>query len=559
MKRFGGVVLNSDVDVGTAAPLSVLVADDDVAMRRLCRAVLERASWRVLEAADGEEAVQQACRHLPDVILMDVLMPRLDGLQATRKLRSRIETQFIPVIAMSAKGEASDIAAGFEAGTDEYLTKPLDPKEIVARVRSMARLSRATALLMHSNEALALQTDSLHTILDYTTALAKMEDLGAIFDLTLHVTSKLTACQRACILLPTKQQKTLEVARSIGYGDRALSRLTVPVGGAISGAAFATKTPIVLNSLDEAQRLHDVRYDDDMFGTYPLVSAPLCSLEKAVGVLNVTQRLQRKPFCEQDLEYLNLIANHAAAAIDAALTREGRNQARDSVVMALAKLAEHRDDDTGRHLDRMTQYCVVLAEQLRANDEFVEEINDEFIANLHKAAPLHDIGKVAVPDSILLKPGRLTPEEMAVMRRHVTAGAETLRSILAESPDSRFLQMAVEIAEGHHEWYDGKGYPKGVAGERIPLSARIAALADVYDALTTRRVYKEPIPHHEAAHIIISQSGEQFDPRIVDAFMFNFQEFERLAIELADDASPRSNGMRESPSAHVETLLHTRR
>ncbi len=528
-------------------------------MRRLCRAVLERANWRVLEAADGEEAVQLACRHMPDVILMDVLMPRLDGLEATRKLRAKIDTRFIPIIAMSAKGEAADVAAGFEAGTDEYLTKPLNPKEIVARVRSMSRLGRATSLLMQSNEALAKQTDTLHTILDYTASLAKMEELTQIIDLTMHVTAKLTSCYQVSLLLPNRRHNALEVVRCIGYGEHVPARVSVPMGGAISGSVFASKTPFVLNSMDDARQLHDVRYDNDLFEGYPLVSTPLCSLEKAVGVLNVTQRLQRKPFDEQDIEYLNLIANHAAAAIDAAMTRDARDQARDSVVVALAKLAEHRDDDTGRHLERMTQYCVVLAEQLRANGEFADEIDDEFIANLRKAAPLHDIGKVAVPDSILLKPGRLTPEEMAVMRRHVVAGAETLRSILAESPDSGFLRMAVDIAEGHHEWYNGKGYPKGISGDRIPLSARIAAIADVYDALTTRRVYKEPIPHHEAAHIIISQSTEQFDPRIVDAFMFNFQEFERLAIELADEVEQEDGPSNAGERARVASLLQSRR
>ena len=152
-------------------------------------------------------------------------------------------------------------------------------------------------------------------------------------------------------------------------------------------------------------------------------------------------------------------------------------------------------------------------------------IDDEFVHLVYQTSPLHDIGKVGIPDSILLKPGRYSDDEFELMKAHTTIGAETLDAALAQNPKARFLQIAREIAAAHHERFDGRGYPLGLSGEEIPLSARIVAVADVYDALTSKRVYKDAFAHHAARNIILKDSGTHFDPDVVDAFLVVEQDF----------------------------------
>jgi putative two-component system response regulator len=196
------------------------------------------------------------------------------------------------------------------------------------------------------------------------------------------------------------------------------------------------------------------------------------------------------------------------------LTFEGR----DMMIFSLAKLAESRDTDTGKHLERMREYSRAIARELARLQKFESVIDAQFIDLLYITAPLHDIGKVGIPDSVLLKPGKLTPEEFEIMKRHTLIGGATLQASAEAYPEASFLQMALDIALKHHEKWDGSGYPFGLSGEDIPLSARIVALADVYDALTTKRVYKPVMSHEDAIDIIRSSSGHHFDPEIVDAF-----------------------------------------
>jgi putative two-component system response regulator len=203
-------------------------------------------------------------------------------------------------------------------------------------------------------------------------------------------------------------------------------------------------------------------------------------------------------------------------------------------IFALAKLAESRDPETGAHLDRVRNYCRVLAEELRSHPRFSDRIDDDFIDLMFRTSPLHDIGKVAVPDQILLKPGRLTKQEFDVMKAHTIRGAETIRSLLSEFPNVHFLRMAHDIILSHHEKYDGSGYPQGLAGENIPLCGRIMALADVYDALTSKRVYKDAFGHQESRDLIVRESGKHFDPDIVQAFLSREKEFLEILRSFSD-------------------------
>jgi putative two-component system response regulator len=177
---------------------------------------------------------------------------------------------------------------------------------------------------------------------------------------------------------------------------------------------------------------------------------------------------------------------------------------------------------------------MTLAHELRTTPEFKQRIDGEFLESLRRAIPLHDIGKVTVPDHILLKPGKLTPPEITIMQRHAEMGATTLESVVSRSPDARFLRMAVEIARCHHERYDGSGYPQGLSSEQIPLAARIASVADVYDALTSPRPYKEDMAHETAVSLIRAGAGSQFDPMVVAAFLKREADLATAARELAD-------------------------
>jgi putative two-component system response regulator len=204
-------------------------------------------------------------------------------------------------------------------------------------------------------------------------------------------------------------------------------------------------------------------------------------------------------------------------------------------IMTMASLAETRDSDTGNHILRTQHYIKMLAEELRRQPRYAQELSDEVVDLMFKSAPLHDIGKVGIPDSILLKPGKLTPEEFEVMKRHTTIG----RDAIQHAEDSLglevdFLKYAKEFAYTHQEKWDGSGYPEGLRGEAIPLSGRLMAIADVYDALISSRIYKDGLPHAHAVSQIVAGSGSHFDPALVEAFLRVAGQFEEIARRYAD-------------------------
>jgi putative two-component system response regulator len=205
-------------------------------------------------------------------------------------------------------------------------------------------------------------------------------------------------------------------------------------------------------------------------------------------------------------------------------------------IHALARLAETRDPETGNHLRRTQNYVRTLAEALHENPRFSEYLQPHTVELLVRSAPLHDIGKVGIPDYVLLKPGKLTPEEWAIMQTHARLGHDAIELAEQDAEETvEFLAIAKEIAHYHHEKWDGSGYPKGLAGDAIPISARLMALADVFDALICRRVYKPPMPVEQARAIILEGRGSHFDPDIVDAFSHTFSTFTEIARRYSDD------------------------
>jgi len=205
--------------------------------------------------------------------------------------------------------------------------------------------------------------------------------------------------------------------------------------------------------------------------------------------------------------------------------------ARMSTILGLAKLAEYRDEGTGTHLERIREYAKILAQALAQNSAFRDLITAEYIDDIYQSSILHDIGKVGIPDAILLKPDRLNAQEFEIIKRHTLLGGDVIRAIESQIEGKSFLQMGKEIAYNHHEKWDGSGYPMGLKGENIPLSARIVALADVYDALTSERFYKRAYTHDKSSHIILSLKGSHFDPRVVEVFDQLSDEFNRIREE----------------------------
>jgi putative two-component system response regulator len=337
-----------------------MIVDDLPENLRLLENILKTRGYNVQAMPDGTKALECIAGGHPDLILLDISMPGLNGYQVCKILKEDNHTAGIPVIFLSALNEMEDKIKAFQVGGVDYITKPFHFDEVMARVSTHLRIK------------------------------------------------------------------------------------------------------ILQNQLEDHNR-------------------------------------------------------HLQERVEAQVREISESQM--ATIFALAKLAEYRDMDTGMHLERVQGFCGIIALWLKKSTPLGKTLNSKFVRNMYEASPLHDIGKVAIPDSILLKPGKLTIEEWEVMKTHTTIGAENLKAVLHHYPENSFIQMGIEIAQYHHERWDGHGYPIGLAGEDIPLSARIMAVVDVYDAVRSKRCYKDPISHIAARKIITDGSGSHFDPQIVEAFL----------------------------------------
>jgi len=349
----------------------ILLVDDVSANLKILEDMLRADGHRTRSARTGEAALRAAESQPPDLVLLDVMMPEMDGYEVCRRLKANPDLASVPVIFLSALGEIEDKIEAFASGGVDYVTKPFQLDEVRARV-------------------------------------------------TTHL------------------------------------------------------------------RLHQLQVEVEEY------SRGLESL--------VTEQVKE-------------IADSQMATI-----------------FAMARLAESRDGEIGSHLERVRTFCMLLATHLAARDTHTG-IDRVYIRHLVHASPLHDIGKVAVSDSILLKPGKLTAEEFEIMKTHTIAGAETLEAVQGQYPGNSFISMGAEIARSHHEKWDGTGYPDGLSESDIPLCARIMAVVDVYDALRSKRVYKSPIAHEESCSIIFEGRGSHFDPSVVDVFSELEDEFRRIFDE----------------------------
>lgn len=282
----------------------------------------------------------------------------------------------------------------------------------------------------------------------------------------------------------------------------------------------------IINDLREYTRNKEVKFYNKVImdaGIKASVTLPLRVMKEPVGVIFFSSS-KANVYNESHLKFLKLLVSSIEGSFQQNIFISNLLY---SSILALATLAEARDEDTGEHLDRMKVYAKTITELLYNKGDYVEEIDFEFLENIERFSPLHDIGKVGIPDSILLKPGKLTKEEFEIMKEHTTYGAKVLR--IAEENiakyDKHLFGMGIEIAESHQEKWDGSGYPYGKKGLEIPLSARIVAVADVFDALTSKRPYKKAFSFEESFDIILSESGTHFDPVIVTCLNENKRKF----------------------------------
>ena len=353
----------------------VLIVDDDRDTCELLARLFDR-QCEVATAYGGQQALESLERSVPDLILLDIRMPGMDGCEVCRRMRRLLNGRNVQIIMVSACSSETEQLRAFDAGADDYLVKPIDSQELKSRARLHFRLLDAVEEAAAVRREITRHHADLHRMVE----------------------------QRARELAETK----------------------------------------------------------------------------------------------------------------------------DVAVMALAEVAESRDQGTGEHLIRMRTYSQILAETLRADSPYADQIDDKFLEDLYRSSPLHDIGKVGISDAILLKPDRLTAEEFEIVKQHTVIGANILEQAVFHSPHGDFLAMAAVIARFHHERFDGDGYPAGLMGEEIPLVARIVTVADVFDAITSERPYKPAYPADAARAMITADSGKHFDPVVVDAFQRSFDQIVRV-------------------------------
>lgn len=520
------------------------ICPDGKSAPALRRRLESRAGWFVADSE--EEALSLACRGPFGVI---VVSPTTHE-QALEQILADAGDAATTLLFVGRRPPHSHLSA-VNGLTIRHLTDPSAPDVLEQIVEDYLERRRLLQIERELNQQLLLlqsrldklsknltaegvqSTASLLRLYHVVSGLSGLTTPREVAELVVSTAARMMHSNRVCLLVPDADGECLTVAAAAGTGVQNLENCRIPIGAPVAGEAFANGRSVLVRD-DRPPTGWNSRQDGEIIRSLPFIAITLVGPDCPVAVLCVSEPEGREAYTQESLTGLQAITDAAAIALANQLRGQERNEARDSVMMAMAKLAESRDPETGTHLERVQNYCRILAEELARTDKYRETITPAFIGTLVWSSPLHDIGKVGVPDHILLKPGRLTPEEFEIMKRHAVIGGDTIKALRTKGRRQDFLRMAMDIAYHHHEKFDGSGYPHELSGEDIPLAARIMALADVYDALTSARVYKAPVPHAEAVDMIRQGSGGHFDPGICEAFLRREGEFEKLAEELAD-------------------------
>lgn len=510
---------------------TILVVEDEPELRFILAAHLRAAGFEVIDAREGKQAVDLCIRHHPDLVIMDIGLPGMDGLTATRKIKAQPETADIPIIILTARTSSDDVVAGLSAGAQEYLAKPFDVAELLARVQTVHRLSIAAKRLDHLNSRLEAEVDAktrrLQLLYDYTRGLSAANSREDIHDRVMQCVTETIGARRISLFLLNAAGSHLYCARAVGMSAKKVAPLDVKRLEGITGRVYQSGTAFAARAYGASREI-DRNYEREAFMSAPLISASLKTEDGVIGLLNVTDKQDDREFSPDEVDCVRSIADAAAIALANITRRDQLQRSVRSLLDTVGRLAEFRDEETTAHLRRVSQFAAIIAREASQDESFSEQITDAFIDSLVQTAPLHDIGKVGIPDDILTKPGKLTAEEFNIMKTHADIGRRVLSEAIDPENPVPLLQMCSEIAHCHHERYNGKGYPRGIAGNKIPLAARIVALVDAYDAITSERRYKSAQPHEKAVEIIHCEAGEHFDPGLVDAFLRCQAQFDKI-------------------------------
>jgi hypothetical protein len=343
--------------------------------------------------------------------------------------------------------------------------------------------------------------EKIELFFEFAFELGSKRNIEDVLSVVADSTKKILDCDRASIFVYNKETSKLWTKVAHGLEEK----IEVDQNIGIVGWVFSNRKPLIVNSPYSDPRFNPETDKKTGYRTKSIIAVPLITYSgNAVGVLEGINK-NGEGFTDDDLEFAQVLAVQAANAIENAILYEELKKAQEEIVMRLSIAAEFRDSTTYNHLVRMSLYSYLIAKEMGFDEEWCEK--------LKLAAPMHDIGKLGIKDMILLKPAKLTDEEFEEMKKHTIYGYEILKDSTID-----ILKMASNVALCHHEKYDGTGYPRGLKGEEIPIEARIVAVADVFDALTSRRPYKEPYEIERAVEIIEKDGGKHFDPKVVQAF-----------------------------------------
>lgn len=487
-------------------PQKILFVEDSDEVRAGVARMLGRR-FDVRAARSAEEAVVAFDREGPfPVVLSDYGLPGMDGIALLREVHHHAP-ETVGVLLTGVADLDLAVSAVHESGIFRFLTKPCGFESMVQAIDEALEHHQALVDAGDDAEEISFERDSLASFHEALEERITTQNLGLA---RLHSFS-VDLCSAV-----TLQEVVDLAARAV---HAALSRaVLVQVWDDGDGATVEASAGSEMTA-----NLH---------------MHPLTTRDGQIGEIIVDLGGARGGKLSQvDLAFLSSIASSTAVTAHHEFRRRERDRAQHATILALARLAEQRDNETGKHLQRLAAYCRLIANALREDGKHTDVITDSWIRDLELSSALHDIGKVGIPDSILLKPAKLLPEEWEIMKSHASLGEATLASVIAESGPTRFLVMGRDIAGGHHEKWDGSGYPRGARGERIPLAARILALVDVYDALTSERPYKQAWPHAEAVAWIRERAGSHFDPGLTATFVAREAEVDRIRSSLADAPS----------------------
>ncbi|QPK65291.1 response regulator [Methylomonas sp. LL1] len=522
----------------------ILFVDDETLLLEGIKRQLRR-QFEVSVADGGETALALLAEQGPfAVVVSDFNMPGMDGIA----FLNTVHQQHPHTVLMMLTGRAElDLAVNalHKAHIARFLNKPC-PQEILRetlldgleqyRLRMSEQLLQAQ--LQQANQELNLLNNQLELLVAQKTkalalqyrhvaGMAQMTNSQAVIAGLIDAVRELTDVPDVALWLSPQQDGQFSRHYPPEQDQPGFDAKHCPDGII---ATIITGKQIWLH--DPAAETALGAFDASLFPGQPMLSLPLRSKHSLIGLLNLAGDAVKLE--SHILDALNAIVDVTATALQSHWHREAFEEAQDAIISALAKLSEYRDPETGAHLLRLKKYCGLICRALAETERYRGLITPEFSADLVRSSPLHDIGKVGIPDAILKKPGRLNADEFEIMKNHARIGGDTLRTVYDQYPSQSFIKCGMQVAYGHHEKWDGSGYPLGLQGEAIPLAARILALVDVYDALTCRRIYKPPFPREQAKAMIVEGSGVHFDPAIVAGFLSIEAEFHQIAEQFAD-------------------------